>query len=67
MSPDFLTQKTLLQLVKQGPAKYGMLGVGNGNDTEGSEWIIKMLQEKDDRPLYIAVWGGVNTLAQALF
>lgn len=65
--PGFPDAKTLLQLVKQGPAKYGMLGVGNGNDTEGSEWIIKMLQEKDDRPLYIAVWGGVNTLAQALY
>lgn len=65
--PGFPDAKTLFQLVKQGPAKYGMLGVGNGNDSEGSDWIIKILQEKDDRPLYISVWGGVNTLAQALF
>jgi hypothetical protein len=25
------------------------------------------LEENDDRPLYISVWGGANTLAQALF
>ncbi len=57
----------LLKLVKQGLPKYGMLGVGEGNDSEGSNWIIKVLEEKDERPLWISVWGGVNTLAQALF
>jgi len=35
-------------------------------DSEGSDFIIKILEEKDDRPLWISVWGGVNTLAQAL-
>jgi hypothetical protein len=53
--------------VKQGLAKYGMLGVGDGNDSEGSDWIINVLEEKDKRPLWICVWGGVNTLAQALY
>jgi hypothetical protein len=43
-----------------------MLGVGDGKDSEGSEWIIQELEEKDERPLWISVWGGVNTLAQAL-
>lgn len=57
---------TLLDLVKQGLPKYGMTGVGDGKDSEGSDWIIKVLEEKDDRPLWISVWGGANTLAQAL-
>lgn len=57
----------LLKLVKQGIAKYGMEGVGDGKDTEGSEWIIKVLEENDSRPLWVCVWGGVNTLAQALY
>ncbi len=57
---------TLLQLVSQSVPKYGMLGVGEGNDSEGSDWIIKELEEDDDRPLWISTWGGVNTLAQAL-
>ncbi|MBN1694784.1 DUF1593 domain-containing protein [candidate division WOR-3 bacterium] len=57
----------LLRLVKQGLPKYGMLGVGDGRDSEGSDWIIKVLEENDERPLWISVWGGVNTLAQALY
>jgi hypothetical protein len=57
----------LLKLVKSGIPKYGMLGVGEDKDSEGSDWIIKILEEKDERPLWISVWGGVNTLAQALY
>jgi hypothetical protein len=63
----FPDAETLLMKVKQGLPSYGMLGVGEGKDSEGSEWIIKVLEEKDDRPLWISVWGGVNTLAQALY
>jgi len=63
----FPDSKTLLQLVKKGLATYGMQGVGDGKDSEGSEWIIKVLEENDQRPLYISVWGGANTLAQALY
>jgi hypothetical protein len=57
----------LLLLVKQGLPEYGMRGVGEGKDSQGSEWIIKVLEENDDRPLWICVWGGPNTLAQALY
>jgi len=62
----FPAPEVLLKLVKQGLPKYGMLGVGEGKDSQGSDWIIKVLEEKDERPLWISVWGGVNTLAQAL-
>ncbi len=57
----------LLALVKQGIPEYGMKGVGDGRDSQGSEWIIKTLEERDNRPLWITVWGGPNTLAQALY
>jgi hypothetical protein len=57
----------LLGIVKQGLAEYGMQGVGDGKDSQGSEWIIKILEEKDERPLWVCVWGGPNTLAQALY
>lgn len=60
-------EQTLLDLVKSGLPRYGMTGVGEGMDSEGSDWIIKVLEEEDDRPLWISVWGGVNTLAQALY
>lgn len=63
----FPTEESLQALVKHGIPKYGMLGVGEGMDTEGSNWIIQVLEEEDERPLWISVWGGVNTLAQALY
>jgi len=63
----FPSAEALLMLVKQGLPKYGMQGVGDGKDSQGSDWIIKVLEEKDGRPLWISVWGGANTLAQALY
>jgi hypothetical protein len=64
---DYTEPETLLAVVKQGLPVYGMQGVGAGKDSEGSEWIIKALEQNDDRPLWVSVWGGPNTLAQALF
>ncbi len=61
------TAENLLMLVKSGRPEYGMQGVGDGKDSEGSEWIIKILEENDSRPLWVCAWGGANTLAQALF
>jgi 5S rRNA maturation endonuclease (ribonuclease M5) len=63
----FPSAAALLMLVKQGLPKYGMQGVGEGKDSEGSEWIIKVLEEKDERPLWVSIWGGANTLAQTLY
>ena len=65
--PGFPTAYELLAKVTEGRPKYGMLGVGDGEDSPGSEWIIKELEADDDRPLWISTWGGVNTLAQALY
>jgi hypothetical protein len=65
--PGFPEAEYLLSKVKQGAPKYGMEGVGEGMDSEGSDWIIKVLENSDERPLYISVWGGSNTLAQALY
>jgi len=62
--PDALA---LSRLIKKGLPKYGMEGVGKGQNSEGSDWIIKILEEDDDRPLWISVWGGANTLAQSLY
>ncbi len=64
---DFPEPKILYSLVKTGLPKYGMSGVGEGMDSEGSDWIIKILENEDKRPLWISTWGGVNTLAQALY
>lgn len=65
--PGYPSSADLKALVTHGLAVYGMEGVGKGKDSEGSEWIIKVLEKKDERPVYISVWGGPNTLAQALW
>lgn len=61
------TADALRGLVKDGLPVYGMKGVGEGMDSEGSDWLIEVLEKDDDRPLWISTWGGVNTLAQALY
>ena len=66
-SLGYPTAERLRSIVKQGLPKYGMLGVGEGMDSEGSDWIIQLLEKHDERPLWISVWGGANTLAQALY
>jgi hypothetical protein len=65
--PGFPPARTLLDRVTQGLPQYGMTGVGAGKDSPGSQRIIDLLERADDRPLWVAVWGGPNTLAQALF
>lgn len=62
----FPPANALQALVKRGRPEYGMGGVGANKDSEGSAWLIRALAQEDDRPLWISVWGGANTLAQAL-
>ena len=59
--------KALLDRVTQGLPEYGLTGVGDGKDSPGSNRIVELLERADDRPLWVSVWGGPNTLAQALF
>jgi hypothetical protein len=63
----YVTAPVLKGKVKSGLAVYGMEGVGEGYDSEGSEWIISILEAKDPRPVWMSVWGGANCLAQALW
>jgi len=53
--------------VKKGLTTHGTEGVGGRKDSEGSDWIVSALEKDDNRPLWISVWGGPNTLAQALW
>jgi hypothetical protein len=61
-SIDYLRLRTVL-----GSTKMGMKFIGDGNDSEGSNAIIKMADENDERPIWISVWGGGNTFAQAIW
>lgn len=60
------TEAALLSLVSAGLPVYGVGAVGTGRASPGSGRIVRALDRADERPLWIAVWGGANTLAQAL-
>lgn len=64
---DWPTAKYLDSLVSVGQSGYGMADVGVGKSSPGSEALIKAVDKADERPLWVTVWGGANTLAQALF
>lgn len=52
---------------KMGSQRAGIGVIGKDNDSEGSELIIRLADEKDDRPIWVCAWGGANTLAQAIW
>ena len=61
------TPQYLKGLIKKGRSEFGMDGVGEGKDSEGSDWLIKVLEKDSEKPIWISVWGGANVLAQALW
>jgi len=49
-----------------GQTAYGMAATGVGKSSDGSKAIVREVEREDGRPLWICLWGGENTLAQAL-
>lgn len=66
-APGYPTRDHLLERIKTGNPKRGMASIGAGKDTEGSDWIIRVVDQKDSRSVNIAIWGGSTELAQALW
>jgi len=64
--PTYPKAAALEALVANGQPVYGLAGIGPGKDTAGSARIIAAIEKPDSRPLWVAGWGGPNTLAQAL-
>ena len=65
-APGFPTKEQLLAVTATGQTAYGIAAIGEGKTTAGSRLVLAAADKKDDRPLWISVWGGANTLAQAL-
>ena len=61
-SPEYLRARTMY-----GSKKRGINQIGKDNVSPGSDLIIKLADEEDGRPVWITVWGGGNTLAQAIW
>ncbi len=60
------TAEELDQRIFAGQPAYGMAATGEGKASAGSQALMKAMERDDPRPLWICLWGGVNTLAQAL-
>jgi hypothetical protein len=60
------TAEYLDQRVYAGQPAYGMAATGAGKTSAGSTALEQAILRADERPLWICVWGGTNTLAQAL-
>ncbi|MGB6192277.1 MAG: nucleoside hydrolase-like domain-containing protein [Terracidiphilus sp.] len=52
--------------VHTGQPAYGMAATGPGKTSDGARAILAAADRDDPRPLWICIWGGANTLAQAL-
>ncbi|MFN3148860.1 nucleoside hydrolase-like domain-containing protein [Bremerella sp.] len=61
-SADYLRERTTF-----GSKKRGVKHIGKGDDSPGSKLLIKLVDEDDDRPVWVTVWGSANTLAQAIW
>ena len=61
-SADYIRNRAVM-----GSERGGVKVIGEGNDSPGSDLIIRLADEDDPRPIYVAAWGGANTLAQAIW
>ena len=61
-SADYLKSRAVM-----GSVNGGIKVIGENNDSQGSDLLIRLADEDDPRPIYVAAWGGANTLAQAIW
>jgi hypothetical protein len=61
-SADYVKSRAVM-----GSIHGGIKVIGADNDSPGSELLIRLADEDDTRPIYVAAWGGANTLAQAIW
>lgn len=66
-SAAYPTFEMLEGVTRAGQTNYGMAAVGFGKSSGGSKRLIEAVDRADDQPLWVSIWGGPNTLAQALW
>ncbi|MEY4763127.1 MAG: hypothetical protein RLZZ200_2983, partial [Pseudomonadota bacterium] len=64
--PGWPTSAQLLGLISAGRAAYGLDGLRSGDPSVGARRLIEAALRDDPRPLWVALWGGASTLAEAL-
>ncbi len=61
-SADYIRGRSMM-----GSPRAGIGVIGPDNDSPGSELLIRLADEDDDRPIWLCSWGGANTFAQAVW
>ena len=61
-SAEYMSRRAMV-----GSLELGRHKIGEGNRSAGSDHIITLADEDDDRPIWILAWGGANTFAQAVW
>ncbi|HOX02693.1 MAG TPA: DUF1593 domain-containing protein [Candidatus Paceibacterota bacterium] len=64
--PDYPSHAQLVALIKDG-SNGDPHSVGPGRDSEASDWIIRVVDRDDPRPVWFSIWGGPRELAQAIW
>lgn len=64
--PNYPSEEYLHSIVKCGNPHRGLNYIGEGNDTEGSEWIITQV-DNSESTVNISIWGGQTDVIQALY
>jgi hypothetical protein len=65
-APGFPTAEALRAVAVAGQPAYGLAAIGEGKASDGSRLLLAAADKPDERPLWVTIWGGANTLAQAL-
>jgi hypothetical protein len=65
-SKGWPSAEDLAARVFAGQPSYGLAATGAHKMSPGAEAILRAAAKDDPRPLWICIWGGANTLAQAL-
>ena len=65
--PDDLRRKVCCGVAKYGRCLGDGFGEASLNENDGVRLIIDAADQNDERPLWIAIWSGANTLAQAVW
>jgi hypothetical protein len=61
-SADYLRNRTMY-----GSKGVGIARIGRDNISDGSNLIVQLADENDERPVWMLIWGGGNTVAQAIW
>jgi hypothetical protein len=70
--PRYPPASSLRACIKAGQEIAGLkvpvqASVGQGKDTDASDWIIRVVDRVDARPVWVVIWGGSADLAQAIW